>query len=136
MKGSPLLRAMLAFLAIALAGVPLWKLTRAGDAVAAPAHVEKAAANITIRLTFSIPPKSFSISHLGAVVWTQTSPGTDAANILALAFPKEGVDLQIKVAWPTDAAAAARIRLSDPDGTEHDKTLWGRGDMEEVVTFP
>ena len=137
MKGSPLLRAVLAFVAIALAGLPLWKLTRAGEAVAAPAQADAAAAQIPMRLTFSNPPRSFAIAHLGAVIWTQGTPGTEVTKTVALAYPKEGVDLQVKVVWPTEAGdAALRLRLTDPEGTEHDKTVWGRGEMEEVVTFP
>ena len=136
MKGSPLLRALLAFLAIAAMGVPLWKVTRAGNAVAAPAKVEAAIAQIALRLTFSVAPRSFAVSHLGKVVWANGTQGTDVTNTLALAYPKEGVDLQVKVAWPADAVGAVRVRLTDPDGNDHDKTLWGRGEMEEVVTFP
>ena len=136
MKGSPLLRAMLAFVLIALVGVPLWKLTRAGEAVAAQTQAEAAAAQIPMRLTFSTEPRSFAISHLGKVVWADGTQGTDATKTLALAYPKEGVDLQVKVVWPPDAEGAVRMRLTDPDGNEHDKTVWGRGEMEEVVTFP
>ena len=139
MKGSPLLRALIAFVCIALAGVPLWKLTRADATVAAPARAEMASANVSLRLTFSAPPESFTISHLGKVVWTERSNGfhtTYESHDLALPFPKEGVDLVVKVAWPGDAEAAVRLRLTDPDGNEHDKTVWGRGETEEVVTFP
>ena len=137
MKGSPLLRALLAFAVIALAGVPLWKLTRGGDAVAAPARTAAADAQLPMRLTFSVAPRSFSILHLGAVLWADGTHGTDVTKTVALAYPKEGVDLLVKVVWPTDAGdAALRVRLTDPDGGEHDKTIWGRGEMEEVVTFP
>ena len=127
---------MLAFVLIALVGVPLWKLTRAGEAVAAQTQAEAAAAQIPMRLTFSTEPRSFAISHLGKVVWADGTQGTDATKTLALAYPKEGVDLQVKVAWSADAEGAVRVRLTDPDGNEHDKTVWGRGEMEEVVTFP
>ena len=136
MKGSPLLRAVLAFAAIALMGVPLWKLTRGGEAVAAPAQVELAAAPIPMRLTFSIAPRSFAISHLGKLVWADETQGTDVTKTLALVYPKEGVDLEVKVLWPSEADGAVRVRLTDPDGSEHDKTVWGRGEMEEIVTFP
>ena len=137
MKGSPFLRAMIAFAVIAMAGIPLWRLTRGGSAVAAPPPVEAVAAQIPLRLTFSIAPRSVAISHLGAVVWTEATPGTEAAKTVPLAYPKEGVDLQLKIVWPADAGeAAVRMRLTDPDGNEHDKTVWGRGEMEEVVTFP
>ena len=128
---------MIAFAVIAMAGIPLWRLTRGGKAVAASPTAGAVAAQIPLRLTFSIAPRSFAISHLGAVVWTEAAPGTDGAKTVPLAYPKEGVDLQVKVAWPADAGeAAVRVRLTDPDGNEHDKTVWGRGEMEEVVTFP
>lgn len=139
MKGSPLLRALIAFALIALAGVPLWKLTHAEATAMAPAQADVAAAKITLRLTFSAAPESFTISHLGKVVWengANSSHSTEESRELALAFPKEGVDLVVKVAWPGDVEGALRLRLTDPDGNEHDKTIWGRGAMEEVVTFP
>jgi hypothetical protein len=137
MKGSPLLRALLAFVAIAMMGVPLLKVTRAGNAAPAPVSTEAAVAQIPLRLTFSTVPRSFAILHLGSVVWTDVTPATDVTKTVALAYPKEGVDLQVKVAWPADAGeAAVRVRLTDPDGNEHDKTVWGRGDVEDVVTFP
>lgn len=137
MKGSPLIRALIAFLFIALAGVPLWKLTRANTAVAAPAQTAAVEAKIALRLTFSNPPRSFSVAHLGSIVWSDATQAADVTKTLALAFPKEGVDLVVKVVWAADAGeAAVRVRLTDPDGNEHDKTVWGRGEMEEVVTFP
>ena len=136
MKGSPLLRALIAFALIALAGVPLWKLTHADATVAAPVQVETAAASVALRLTFSDPPESFAVTHLGKAVWAGASHGTDESRDLALPFPKEGVDLVVKVKWPGEAEGAVRLRLTDPDGNEYDKTFWGRGETEEVVTFP
>ncbi len=139
MRGSPLLRALIAFAFIALAGVPLWKLTTVDGAVAAPAQAEAGAVPIGLRLTFSVAPESFAISHLGKVVWadqSHESHKTDESHDLALPFPEEGVDLVVKVAWPRDAEGALRLRLTDPNGNEHDKTVWGRGEMEEVIAFP
>ena len=136
MKGSPLLRALIAFALIALAGIPLWKLTTVDGAMAAPVQADTAAAQVTLRLTFSTPPENFAISHLGKVVWAGVPHGTDESRDLALPFPKEGVDLVVKVKWPGEAEGALRLRLTDPDGNEHDKTIWGGGEMEEVVTFP
>ena len=136
MKGSPLLRACVAFVLIALAGIPLWKLTRASGTAAPPVRVESAGARVTLRLTFSPGPESFVVAHLGKVLWAEASHLTDESRDLALPFPKEGVDLVVKVTWPGEAEGALRLRLTDPDGHEHDKTIWGRGAMEEVVTFP
>ena len=140
MKGSPLLRAFVAFLLIALAGLPLWKLTRSDAAAVAPVRAVAVAAKIGLRLTFSAVPESFAVSHLGKVVWADgahPSHTTDVSRDFALPFPKEGVDLAVKVKWAADAGeAAVRLRLTDPDGNAHDKTVWGRDEMEEVVTFP
>lgn len=136
MKGSPLLRALIAFVLIALAGVPLWKLTRADATVAAPVQVETAASVVTLRLTFSAAPEKAEVRHLGKVVWADGTRATDVTKSVALAYPKEGVDLTVNVTWLADVEGAVRLRLTDPDGEEHDKTVWGRGAMEEVVTFP
>ena len=90
-----------------------------------------------MKLTFSTAPQRFSIVHLGGEVWTQEAPGGEVAKVVRLAYPAEGIDLQVKVAWPPDAREAAlRIALTDPAGVAHEKTVWGRGEMEEVVTFP
>ena len=137
MKGSPLLRALIAFVLIALAGVPLWKLTRLDGAVAGPVQAAAAVAEVALQLTFSSAPKKFEVIHLGKVVWTQDAPGVQVEKMVPLQYPKEGVDVQFRVTWPAGAAdAALRVKLTDPSGNEHDKTVWGRGEMEEVVTFP
>ena len=136
MKGSPLLRALIAFVLIALAGVPLWKLTRADATAVAPAQAETASAQVTLRLTFSAAPEKAEVRHLGKVVWADGTHTTDVTKTVALAYPKEGVDLAVKVAWPAEVEGAVRVRLTDPDGEEYDKTVWGRGEMEEVITFP
>lgn len=136
MKGSPLLRALIAFLLIALAGVPLWKLTRADATVAAPEQAAEAAAAVSLRLTFSAAPDRAEVRHLGKVVWTDGTRATDVTKSMALAYPKEGVDLTVKIVWPAEVEGAVRLRLTDPEGEEHDKTVWGHGEMDEVVTFP
>ena len=136
MKGSPLLRALIAFALIALSGLPLWKMTRADATVAAPVQAEAAAAAVSLRLTFSAAPERAEVRHLGKVVWTDGAHATDVTKSVALAYPKEGVDLTVKIAWPAEVEGAVRLRLTDPEGEEHDKTVWGHGEMDEVVTFP
>ena len=137
MTGSPLLRALLAFLAIASAGFPLWKLTRPNAATVAPQPAAAVLSAIPVALTFSEAPESCSILHLGKVLWTQRMPALEVQETLQLEYPREGIDLQIQVAWPpADKPAALRVKITDPDGNEHEKTIWGRGEMDEVLTFP
>jgi hypothetical protein len=137
MRGSPLLRALCAFVLIALTGIPLWKLTRVNAAVAAPVQAEAANVEVAMRLHFSAAPEKFEVLHLGKSVWTGTTRETEAAKTVRLAFPKEGVDLQFRVTWPANETdSALRVQLTDPDGNEHDRTVWGRGELDEVITFP
>ena len=56
---------------------------------------------------------------------------------LQLAFPKEGIDLQFQIEFPeATTLAAVRVRLNDPDGNALEKSLWGTGRIDEVLTFP
>ena len=137
MTGSPLLRALLAFLAIASAGFPLWNLTRPNAATAAPQPAPVVLSALPIALTFSELPERCSILHLGKVLWTQSPPALEVQETLQLEYPHEGIDLEVQVAWPrADKPAAMRVRITDPAGNEHEKTIWGRGEMDEVLTFP
>ena len=140
MRGSPLARALLAFFVIALLGWPLWQLTRSDEAVAAPAPkaavatIKKA---IRLHLTFTTVPKSVTVEHLGEEVWKVTAAEADMEKEFPLDYPAEGVDLQFHIEWPEDAPLAAmRVRLTDPAGDTHDKSVWGKGAVDEVVTFP
>lgn len=138
MRGSPLLRALLAFGVIALLGWPLWRLTHSGAAVlpmgAAPSVP---VARVQIALTFTLPPRKVSVAHLGRLLFTAEAPGPSLERDMELPWPKEGVDLHFTIDWPADALlAAARVRAIDPEGREHDKSIWSAGPTEEVLTFP
>jgi len=130
----------MAFVAIALLGWPLWQLTRP-EADAAPAP--RATAPLTIKkaihlhLTFTTAPKSLVIKHLDGEVWKVTAPEVDLEKDVSLDYPAEGVDLQFHVEWPEGGPMAAmRVELTDPAGDTHDKSVWGKGIVDEVVTFP
>jgi hypothetical protein len=141
MRGSPLARALLAFLIIGLLGWPLWRLTRPVEAEAAapasPAAVPEEKKAIQLHLNFTTVPKGFLIRHLDNDVWKVDAPEADMEHEVSLVYPQEGVDLQIHIDWPDDAPlSAARVQLTDPAGDIHDKTVWGKGAVDEVVTFP
>ena len=140
MRGSPLLRALLAFIIIALLGIPLWQLTRPGVVVAMPAlqapkpEVAKA---IHLHLTFTAVPKKFTVSNLDKVIWEATTPEADMEQDVSMAYPSEGIDLQFHIEWPEDGPLSAlRVQLTDPAGDMHEKSIWGKGVTDEVVTFP
>jgi hypothetical protein len=138
MRGSPLVRAALAFVVILLLGWPLRELT--GDAPQPVAPVAPAAVEtgeIELQLSFTTIPKSIRVLHLGKEMWSDAAPAAEIERKLALPFPKEGVDLQFAVEFPDGAPlAAVRARLTDPAGETHEKSLWGTGRIDDVLTFP
>ena len=138
MRGSPLLRALLAFLAILALGWPLRRLTTAADAPRAqPRAAVAEAKEIDLRLTFTLVPKSVRVLHLGREVWSETVPTAEMSRTLKLAYPAEGIDLQFQIEWPADAPLAAmRTTLTDPAGEAHEHSVWGQGSTDETVTFP
>ena len=141
MRGSPLLRAAIVFVALLALGPLLRKLTRA-DAVPAvvksdAAQPPPARARVALALTFSTSAKKAVITHLGREVWSKLQPDLAEEAVIELRWPKEGVELRAVVVWPESAPASAmRVKLSDPAGNEHDRTVWGRGSVAKVLVFP
>ena len=138
MRGSPLLRALLAFLAILALGWPLRRLTTAADAPRAQPQAGVVAAHeVGLGLAFTLVPKSVKVLHLGQVVWSESAPTAEMERTLKLAYPAEGIDLQFQIEWPAGAPLAAlRATLTDPAGDAHEKSVWGTGSTDEAVTFP
>lgn len=138
MRGSPLVRALIAFAVLLALGIPLWRLTHAASAPRTPPAAEESALlhDIHLQLVFTHPPAKIAVRHLGETVWEKGTPGVEIGHDLKLAFPNEGVDLEFAIEWPPETWAAARVRLTDPGGDEHERTIWGRGPAEEVLTFP
>ena len=100
-----------------------------------PAAVE--AQEIGLRLAFTLVPKSVRVLHLDTEVWSETAPVAEMEHRLKLAFPDEGIDLRFQIEWPDGAPLAAmRATLTDPAGDAHEKSVWGSGRADEVVTFP
>jgi hypothetical protein len=139
MRGSPLLRAAIAFLVLLALGIPLWRLTHAAEPAQAqtqPAPAVEAKA-IHLQLDFTLAPKKIQVLHLGKEVWSEDAPAAEIERDLKIAYPDQGVDLQFHIEWPDDAPLAAmRAKLTDPAGDTHEKSLWGKGVVDDVLTFP
>ena len=138
MRGSPILRAVLVFIALLALAPLLWRLTRA-DARTVQQPVTLTLAKIAkteVRLTFSTPAKRVTIQHLGREVWSKAMPAAEENFTCEIPWPKEGVELHVLVEWPEGTRAAAmRMRLTAPDGTEHDRSVWGDGAADDVLVF-
>jgi len=136
MRGSPLFRAVIAFLAISLIGWPLWQLTHATGA-ARSEETGPLSQAIHLSLAFTLPPRGVKVRHLGKEVWTEGSGSSEIEREFSLPWPKEGIELQFQIEWPADAPlAAARVRIIDPSGREYEKSIFAQGPADEVLTFP
>jgi hypothetical protein len=140
-----LLRALGALLILLALGWPLSRMLNAVAEAPPPADPKVAAATpapapdrqtVHLQVSFTTPPTQFRLLSLGVEVWKDEAPGLEIERDLALAFPKEGVDLEFQIAWPAETRAAARVRLTDPQGGGHEKLVWGTGPTTEVLTFP
>ncbi len=138
MRGSPLLRAILAFVVLAALSVPMWRLTHeSATANGISVLVEEVALKeIKLQLTFTHPASQITVLHLGEEIWRQSHPGLALEQRVRLPFPKDGIELEFRVAWSTEQNAAMRVRLSDPDGKEYARSIWGPGEVVEVLSFP
>jgi hypothetical protein len=137
MRGSPLIRAAIVFAVILLAGLPVWSLThpQAAQRAVETQKIEKQ--KLQMRLTFAHPPASIAVLYLGEIAWKETNPTASIEHTLNIEFPKEGVDLEIKAQWPANTPATAiRAQLTTPSGATFEKSVWGEGSLDEVVTFP
>lgn len=138
MRGSPLIRALIAFCFLAALGWPLWHLTHATEIPDAPAaEVEAQAAATSLQVEFTAVPKRFVVTHLEKEVWAENAPQASMDHELSIVYPEKGVDLIFHIEWADDAAlSAARVRLTDPAGETHEKSVFGKGTVDEVLTFP
>lgn len=138
MRGSPILRAVLVFLALLALAPLLWKLTRPVLAQAMPKpQPEVKSAMVEVRLNFSTAATRVVIQHLGREVWSKDAPALSEDFSAQIPWPKEGVELHVLVNWPEGTRSAAmRVRLTAPDGAEYDRSAWGSAKTDDVLRFP
>ncbi len=138
MRGSPILRAVLVFLALLGLAPLLWQMTHPAVAQAIP-KVQPEVKNTTVevRLNFSTAATRVVIQHLGRDVWSKDAPAVAEDFSAEIPWPKEGVELHALVTWPEGTRhAAMRVRLTAPDGAEYDRSAWGDATADEVLRFP
>lgn len=140
MHGSPLLRTAGVLLLLLLAGVPLYRMTHeAAAAIVAPAASAPAEnSQVRLEVAFAQKPVHFQISYLGKPIWESDNvTGLTAEKGIAMNYPKEGVDLEFNVTWPAGTPlCAARLSVAANEAEPVEKTLWGTGQIDDVLTFP
>ena len=138
MHGSPLLRTLLITALLLLAGAPLWHLTHGTVTAHAATATAESTSKVHLAVTFAQEPLRFQVSYLGKPIWQVdrvTAPAME--NQIAMSYPKEGVDLEFKVEWPPGTPlTAARLSVAANENEPVEKTLWGAGKIDDVLTFP
>jgi hypothetical protein len=129
-------RAAVVLAALLLLAVPLRSVTSGRARVAPPAPPE-AASEVPARLaiTSTKTPFTYTVEHLGRVVWNGTATAGTVESDIRLPIPAEGVDLAVQIEWTTPGIAAAKITLAH-GGESGSRTLWGDGVAADVLTFP
>jgi hypothetical protein len=124
------------------AGVPLWRMTHEAAAASvlpvASASTAQAESQVHLAVAFAQKPLRFEISYLGKPIWESDLVTTlTAEKDIAMNYPKEGVDLEYNVVWPPGTPlCAARLSVSENDAEPVEKTLWGTGQVDDVLSFP
>jgi len=140
MHGSPLLRTVTVILLLLVAAIPLWRMTHeaAAASVIPVASAPEAQSVVHLAVAFAQKPLRFEISYLGKPVW-QSDMVTSLTyeKDIPMQYPKEGVDLEYKVVWPPETPlCAARLSVAPDDAEPVEKTLWGTGQVDDVLSFP
>jgi hypothetical protein len=146
MRGSPLLRALIAFLILAALGLPLHRLLQADEAPLATNNIPETtvpeaipvptADTLHLQVSFTTPPSRLQLNSLGQPIWQEARPTAEMERDLPIPFPPEGIELQFQATWPADLKAAARLRLTDPQGVSYERVVWAAGETSAVLSFP
>ncbi|HEV7404079.1 MAG TPA: hypothetical protein VGO11_14160 [Chthoniobacteraceae bacterium] len=139
MRGSPILRALVALGILLALGWPLHYLLNASEAgrggVPLPAPKVEQKRPVHLQVSFTAAPAVLRVLSLGEAVWTETKPALEVERDLTVAYPKEGVELEFQVDWPEGGRNAAKVVLTDPSGAQQTGFVWGSGKTTEVLTF-
>lgn len=135
MRGSPLLHALFLAGALALAGIPVWSLTRPHEHAAEPRVESKPTTLRSVDLSVtSTAPAQITLKDAGKSVWQSAAAGTQFEQTLEL--PATGSELVATVTWPDGEIHAARFQFSHDGETLADVTLWGGTETTDVITVP
>lgn len=137
MRGSPIRRAIVAFLILLSLAPLLVKVTSARVQAVASPEAAPSVKKLQLLLAFTSKPARVAITHLGREVWKKEGLEAEEELELEIQWPEQGGELVFRVEWPEgNPLAAMRARLTDPRDVEIERSLWGAGPVEAVLNFP
>ena len=141
MKGSPILRTLIAVIGLVLVGALLFRMTHAEAPASASEDVaggHPEATAMRIRIRASHPPQSLTLRHQSEVIADFKNPQEQEWEIETLIeISPGGVELLLKASWPDIVDHAAVTVELEPDALEgKSQTGWSdAGEMEAYLTF-
>lgn len=137
MRGFPLLRVLLLAVALALFGLPVWKITRPAPIapLGMPPEEKHPTSPFEMTLTSSAPAK-LSLSAGGKKAAFSNSSTTSWKISLTMDADKPD-DLIVRgEASPDTKNLALRVQVEHGGKKLTDTTLWGTNSVEDVVAIP
>ncbi len=130
-------------LALAVAGVPIWLLTRTDEPSVTPVAPALQSQPVERELTLAIETaplaQAIGASYLGRelIPPPQTDAQTDGSFSGIIRLPAgSAADLLVTARWTGTGTAALRVRASDENGPLAEGSFWGRKEIQEVLTVP
>lgn len=136
MRGRPFIQWLMFVAVWLLLVIPVWRVTRpSAHAARAGGAADDAEALTWISVRFSAVPSYFAIRQEDRMLWEEDAPDDvrfeKAVGVMVDAY---GVELLFSAILP-DAETAVEITLEPSEGRRQSRTVWGRGEIEEPVSF-
>ncbi len=132
----------LLLVAFLLALVPLRSLTGRQANPEIPPIVHPSVAEVSLipvkmRLRFTGKPVRVEVKHLGKTLWAEdVIRNNEVEARTQLDLPEEGIDLLLNLQWAERESLSAVELTLEPEGIEERSvTVWGRGEVSDVLTF-
>jgi hypothetical protein len=139
MRGTPWIRFSLMATALALAGVPIWLLTRTDEPSLAPRppalQSQLAERELTLAIETAPPAQAIGASYLGRELIPFAHSGGSFSGTIRLPAGS-AADLLVTARWTGTETAALRVGASDENGPLAEGSFWGREKIQEVLTVP
>jgi hypothetical protein len=138
MRGSPIILTALLALALLLAGLPVWTLTRPHEhsEPAPPSVARPTATTRPLELNVATTsPATIELRHSGQLVWSSPVPADSFTTTLPA--PPDAADFVATIRGLDGSKQnAARFQFSHDGDTLADTTLWGEQTTEDVIPVP
>ena len=138
MRGSPLILTLVVSVLLALAGIPVWSLTRPHKhevpiKTPDPATLSTRSIDLVITSTAAV---EVELRMADKVVWRSGEAGQSFAASLNLPGETSAWELVSQVKWAASPSPqAARFQFSYDGETLADTTVWGQTLTEEVIVL-